>query len=385
MSSKAKAIAVFDISSSSVGGAHALLEQREGDTGVTFLVQERRDSGFEDELDIERFVNDTARALEVVIDHVRTADVHHPEYIQVVLSSPWYSSYTRTISYKKDTTFSCTRRLVDSLIEKEVAFLLQQPNENGTAFGSGFKLVEQQLSLVLLNGYETADPYGKKAQAMELTLVVTLVPEIVVERFTSILRRSYGDRPIHVTTGAHAAFVALRDNGGIAPDSAIIDVGEEVTDVALVKNGLFVSQHSFPVGTYELYRALKEISGSTVEARALVEGYRLRKLSPSNMRIVEKALHLFSTAWIKSLRHTVEGGQSGFHFPSQYYICTDQRFEQVLSTLVAEDEFLRQSTFSQELHVSVVDDNQVSAKIKTMTSEVPDTGLLTGILFSERV
>jgi len=194
MSSKTKAVAVFDISSSSVGGAHALVENSGDNTAVTFLVQERRDSGLEEELNIERFVEDTAKALEVVIDHVRTADLHHPEYIQVVLSSPWYNSYTRTIMYNKTTLFSCTKRLVDSLIEKEIAFLLKQPTASGTAFGEGFRVVEQQLLQVRLNGYESADPYGKKVQSLELILVVTLAPEIVVERIyqylASQLRRS---------------------------------------------------------------------------------------------------------------------------------------------------------------------------------------------------
>jgi hypothetical protein len=386
MSSKAKAIAVFDISSSSVGGAHALIERGDGEkNSVNFLVQERRDSGLEEELNIERFVEDTAKALEVVISHVRTADVHHPEFIQVVLSSPWYNAYTRTITYTKLAPFTCTKRLVNSLIEKEIDFLLKQPAANGAPFGEGFKVVEQQLSQVLLNGYESSDPYGKKAESLELTLTVTLTPEIVVERFTSIIRRSYGDRTINVTTGPHAAFVALRDNGGIEANSVIIDVGEEVTDVAFVKNGLFLSQHSFPVGTYELYHALSASTGSTLEARALVEGYRLAKLSPNSMRIVEKSLQSFSESWIQALRTIVEQGQVGFHFPSYCYVCADNRFETIFTTLVMADPYLKHNTVSQDIQALFVDVLQLSANVKNANSEHVDTALLLGALFSERL
>ncbi len=209
------------------------------------LVQERRDSGLEEELTIERFVENTAKALEVVINHVRTADVHHPKLIQIVLASPWYNSNTRTIVYNKSTEFTCTQRLIDSLIEKEIAYLLKQPSDNGQPYGKEFTVVEQQLSQVKLNGYETTDPYGKKVQSLELTLAVTLVPTIVVERFKSILRRSYGDRTINVTTGPYAAYIALRDNSNVQSDCVMIDVGEEVTDIAFIKNGLFLYQHSF--------------------------------------------------------------------------------------------------------------------------------------------
>ncbi len=385
MSSKARAIAVFDISSSSVGGAHALIDASGSAAAVTFLVQERRDSGLDEELNIERFVEDSAKALEVVIDQVRTADVHHPEYIQVVLSSPWYTSLTRTITYTKTTVFTCTKRLADSLIEKEIAFLLKDPAIAGTAFGDGFKVAEQQLSNILLNGYESNDPYGKKAQTLELTLMVTLIPDIVAERFTSILRRSYGDRTINVTTGVHAAFVSLRDNGGIESPCVIIDVGEEVTDVAVVKNNGLQSQHSFPIGTYELYRALGAVTKSTAQARALVEGYRLKKLTPSNVRIVEKALQAFSQKWIEGCRAVVEAVHDGMRMPSQYYISADQRFEAIFPALISADAFLRHGTVSQSINATFITAAQLSAGIKTASADLPDASLAIGALFSERL
>jgi len=392
--SKAKAIAVFDISSSSVGGAHALVEQvvpsrkdavQQSRTKVTLLVQERRDSGLEDEINIERFVEDTAKALEVVINHVRTADVHHPELIQVVLASPWYSTHTRTITYSKTTNFTCTQRLIDELIEKEIAYLLKQPAENGEAFGSDSKVVEQQLSHIMLNGYETADPYGKKTRSLELTLTVTLVPAIVVERFTSIIRRSYGDRTINVTTGPYAAYVSLRDNGGVADNCVVIDVGEEVTDVAFVKNGNFLYQHSFPVGSYELFRSVSSLTGSMVEARALLEAYRLKKLTATHERTIKKSLAAFSAVWQHELQAVVEAGQYGFTFPSEWYVIADARFQEIFTSLIANDAFLSQSAGVEQIRAVFVDPLHTSAIVTVASADNPDTSLAVGALFAERL
>lgn len=385
MSSTSTAIAVFDISSSSVGGAHALIETRDGESVVSLLVQERRDSALEEELDIERFVENTAKALEVVISHVRTADVHHPKLIQVALSSPWYSSFTRVISYSKDSLFSCTKRLVDSLIEKEIDRLLKEPNENGEALGKGFKVVEQQLAQVKLNGYETNDPYGKKVQSLELTIMVTLVPEIVVDRFQSILRRSYGARTINVTTGPYAAFVALRDHSAVQKDCVIIDVGEEVTDIAFVKNNLFLYQHSFPIGTYEFYRTLSAHTGSSVEARALVEAYRLKKLSPGSVRTVEKALAHFSKLWQAALQQTVEHGQQGFQFPSHCYVTADARFETIFTEIVKHDSFLLHSAGTTEIKTHFMNGETFSNSVRTSSTDIPDAALVAAALFSERL
>ncbi len=386
MASQATPIAVFDISSSSVGGAHALVSRNSSDNvAVTMLVQDRRDSGLDDELNVERFVEETTKALDVVIDHVRTADVHHPESIQVLLSSPWYVSHTRTIIYNKTTVFTCTRRLIDSLIEKEVAFLLKQASGSGDAFGKDFKVVEQQVSEILVNGYPTGDVFGKKGQSLEITIMVTLVPSIVVDRFTSMLRRSYGDRKIHVTTGVHAAFVALRDNGGIQANCVIIDVGEEVTDIAFVKNNLFVSQHSFPIGTYELYRLLGSATGSLSEARTLVEAYRLKKLSPGNVRIIEKAIQAFASGWQEALHVAVEEGTNGFRIPAHWYVAADQRFESLFPSIIINDTFLKHTSGVKELQVIFLKALLFSASTKVLSAESPDTSLTIGALFLERL
>lgn len=385
MASQATPIAVFDISSSSVGGAHALVEYKNDVPTVTMLVQERRDSGLDEELNIQRFVENTTKALEVVIQHVRTADVHHPEYIQVVLSSPWYTSHARTIVYNKSTVFTATKRLVDSLIEKEVEFLLKETTANGDAFGSNFKVVEQQVSSVLLNGYPTTEPYGKKVQSMEINLIVTLVPTIVVDRFTSAIRRSYGDRTINVTTGPHAAFVSLRDHTASNTDCIIVDVGEEVTDIAFVKNGLFLSQHSFPFGTYELYRSLSAVTGSSVEARALIEAYRLKKLSPGNVRLVEKAIAHFAAQWQQALHGAAEQSAAGFRIPAQWYVVADKRFETLFPILIESDAYLQHAGSATAVSAVFLDPMNFVSKVRSATAEGIDTSLALGALFMERI
>lgn len=386
MSSKSTAVAVFDISSSSVGGAHVLLEKtHEGKPVLKVLVQERRDSDLEEEINIQRFVDDTAKALEVVIGHVRTADIHHPALIQVVLGSPWYTSYVRTIIYSKNALFTCTKRLMDSLIEKEIDHVLKQTTDDGEMLSKSFKVVEQQLAQIKLNGYETSDPYGKKAQSLELSITITLVPKIVVDRFNSVIRRSYGSRTIAVTTGPYAAYVALRDNGGAQADCVIVDVGEEVTDVVFVKNNLFLSQHTFPVGTYELYRTLSEATGSTVEARALVEAYRLKKLSPGSVRTVEKALKHFSTLWEKALQEVVESGQYGLRFPSACFVTADARFETIFTAIIMNNVYLKHSAGGADIKAHFIGAERFASAVKMDNGDRPDAGLVIAALFAERL
>jgi hypothetical protein len=76
-------VAIFDISSSSVGGAHALITKAANTEiplveKVAILAQARSEAPLQTELNIERFVAEALKGLETVATAVRKADVHHP-------------------------------------------------------------------------------------------------------------------------------------------------------------------------------------------------------------------------------------------------------------------------------------------------------------------
>ncbi len=290
-------VAVFDISSSSVAGAHTLIPKgvvhppAGGGTKVSVLASTRLFSELKEDINIERFVEQTITQLANVIATLKSADNHHPKYIQVILASPWFISQTRTIVYNKTTDFVCTQKLIDSLIDKEIAFIIENDMERFGSMGKDALIIEKQLSMIKLNGYSTGKPFGKKAQSLELSLVVTVSPKAIVERFKNELEKGYGHCPIGFTTSPYATFVASRDFLGAKDELMVIDVGEEITDVAFVKNNLFLYQHSFPIGMYELYRSLVQSGvASTTEATAVIESFYQGKLSAATTSTVQKEL-----------------------------------------------------------------------------------------------
>lgn len=383
-------VAIFDISSSSVGGAHALIKKPLHGTvplseKVAILAQSRALAPLQEELNIERFVAEALKGLQTVATAIRKQDVHHPQYIQIVLASPWYTSQTRTITYSKSTPFLCTEKLVHNLVDKEIEYVLTHEKDRFGKLGHEYTIVEKQLSLVKLNGYVTHSPYGKRAKSIEVYLTVTIAPKKVLEQCTDLLHRIYGVREIGITTSAYTTFVSMRSEAASADESVIVDVGEEVTDVAFVKDELFLYQHSFPFGTYELLRVLAvEGNHTTSEAIAVLEAYRMQKLSVKAKSAVDKALTIFVSSWQKGLQAVIDEGHYGFTLPSLWYVIVAPQFTQLIQTILTKDPYLTHRA-SAPITATMITPEIFNGSVKAAPDTVLDVPLGLGLLFIERL
>jgi Tfp pilus assembly PilM family ATPase len=381
----AQPVAMYDVSSSSVGGAHILINKH-NDVKAVVLAQVRVDALLQEDINMDHFVNDTIRNFESVVTKIQKADIHKPTYVQLVLASPWYVSQTRTIQYKKEAPFTCTQKLIDSLVEKEIQYVLEHDLERFGAFGKEGMIVEKQLSLIKLNGYITSSPVGKKAEMIELYVTITVAPKTIVERFLDTLRRAYGTKHIGITTSPYTSFVVARDYLKASHECVVIDVGEEVTDVAFIKDNLFLYQHSFPVGTYEIYRALTDHGNHTVlEAKVLIESYRLGKVTGPSKDAIEKAIVTFRAAWQEGLQKILDDGHYGFCLPEQCYIISDPRFELIFSDIISTDPFIQHTCSRGIVHPIAINGPVLAPYVKTIDGTDPDIPLGTAALFVERL
>lgn len=383
-----KPVAVFDISSSSVAGAHILLPHAEqvDKLKVSVLAHARGHAELKEDITIERFVEQTIDQLDKVITTLKKADTHNPSYIQVLLASPWFVSQTRTISYKKTTSFVCTQKLIDSLVEKEMQYIMEHDMERFGSFGKDGVIIEKQLSEIKLNGYSTNDPFGKKTESVELFLVVTVSPKMIIDRFRDALGRHYGHTKIGFTTSPYATYIVSRDYLKAPKELMVVDIGEEITDVAFIKNGIFLYQHSFPVGSYELYRTFSAHNVSSVtEAEALLETFRLGKISDNEKALIQKSLDTYGVTWQKSFEDILSTGHYGFALPTHVYIVGDYRFDHFFSNLITSDPVLIHATPASAPVSIFISQETIGEHIVSLENEHIDETIIIASLFTARL
>lgn len=380
-------VAVFDISSSSVAGAHVLIPKKNDTTGkVSILASSRLLSKPKEDLTIERFVDGTIEQLEKTIALLKKADNHTPEHIQILLASPWFISQTRSISYNKSSAFVCTQKLVDSLIEKEIAYIIEHDMERFGAMGKDGIIIERQISQIKLNGYSTTEPFGKKIESLELFLVVTVAPKSIIERFKAVFQKDYAKAVIKFTTSPYATFVVSRDFLSAPNESLIIDIGEEITDIACVKNELFLYQYSFPMGLFELYRALASKNNiSLSETHALIESFKLAKLSAPMTSSVQKILEDFGAAWGRSFQETLNLGQNSIKLPEISYIISDSRFDSLFVDVLKQDLFLQHVAGNPTYTAIVITQDSLSLYVTSLDVGAIDVTIIVASLFASRM
>src|SRR3990167_9340196 len=108
---------VFDIGSSSVGGALFYIEKSK----VPQIIHSVREPlVLLPKLDVDQFLSLTFKTLSTVAEKISKAGVGAPDKIFCVLGPAWYGSQTRIIKLVKNTPFTFTTKLADELIQKEI-------------------------------------------------------------------------------------------------------------------------------------------------------------------------------------------------------------------------------------------------------------------------
>ncbi len=381
-------IAVFDISSSSIAGAHALIPKgREDNPHVSILASTRVFTEPKPDINIEQFVSSALTNIDAVISTLHKADNHKPKDVHVLLASPWFLSQSRTIIYTKTTSFICTQKLIDSLIDKEITFVLEHDMGRFGSMGKEGTIIEKQITKITLNGYTTNNPFGKKTQSLEVSLTVTVSPRQIIEGFKEHIHKGYGGAHIQFTTSPYATFIVARDFLKAPSEVMIVDIGEETSDIAFIKNDLFLYQQSFPVGFYELYRQIASTNRTTLsETRALIETFRLGKLSAIMTSNVQKSLEASGEIWGKALVEHIGGdGSQIVKIPSNIYIVSLTPFSLFFSAYIEHDPFITHAVGATALTLTILDNPTFKEHISSLDPEQVDDTLGIGALFATRV
>lgn len=243
-------VALFDIGSSSVGGALVAFSAEKDGSSPTVLWSQRNEISFQETVNIEHFLQGILSTLKTVAKAMSVAAREHPTAIFCTLSSPWCLSQTRIVKSSLAQSSIVTEKIINALVDAEVAAF----RSGLTSYLESGVMLEQKIMRVGLNGYATQKPYGKRAQDIDISLYVSAAPQ----SFLNMIRQPVEEifhRPVdQYHSLALVSFSALRDLSPERENFLICDIGGEVSDLSLVKNNILVETVSFPKGMMTFIR-----------------------------------------------------------------------------------------------------------------------------------
>jgi len=350
---KEELMLVFNIGSSSVDGA-LFWVRKFGKPQIVFSTKEP--IHIEKKVDIDRFLFSTIQSLEVVVNKIYKANLGAPSKIFCVLSSPWYTSQTRIINFKKNTSFIFTTKLADELVKKEINLFEEENLIKYAKIGDSIRAIELKNIKMTLNGYETSKPLNQKAKELEMNIFISISGEQVLKKIEDTIAKHFHFNQIKFSSFIMASFAVVRDVFAQQEDFLLVDIGGEVTDIFMTKKNILRESISFPLGHNFLIRGVASNLGCTInEANSLVSLFKDGHAEESIAQKLTLIMSQLKTDWLKKFQESLASLSNDISIPAIIYLSIDKNFADFFSETIKTEQFSQYTLTESKFEVVVLD------------------------------
>ena len=328
---------VLDIGSSSVGGAFFYM-QANGTPKIVYSVREGIQ--LEDKIDFERFLFLTVRSLEKILENVSKKGIGVPKRIFCVLSSPWYASQTRTILFSKDTEFVFNTKLADSLIQREISLFEEEHLAKSIHSGQNIRPIELKNMKTMLDGYVIRKPLSKKAKQVEMTIFISMSPEIVLSKIEGAIDKYFHSKVVRFSSFAMSAFTVARDMFVQQENFLLVDIGGEVTDISMVKKDTLCQSISFPMGRNFMIRGIADsLKYSLDEAKSFLSIFKDDHMVDMTEEKFKPIVDDLRNQWLKNFQTALVNLSNDISIPATIFVTIDKDLAEFFSQTIKAEQF----------------------------------------------
>ena len=328
---------VFDIGSSSIGGALFVMQKN---NVPQMIYSVREPIALEKEISFDRFLTLTLKSIEIVANKISTQGLGAPKKVFCVLSSSWYASQTRTIILKKNTPFIFNSKLADSLIEKEIKLFEDECEKQYMHTGSKILPIELKNMQITLNGYVVPKPLNQKTQELEMTIFVSMSGEDILKKIKETIGRHFHSENIKFSSFTIASFVVVRDLFVQQDSFLLMDIGGEVTDISMVKKDILRSSISFSLGcNFFIRRVASTLDCSLNEAVSYISLYKEGHVADSALSKIEPIINKLKAEWLTKFQESLVNLSNDISIPSTIFLTVDQDLVNFFSEIIKSEQF----------------------------------------------
>lgn len=372
---------VFDISSSSVGAALFHIEKSK----IPKIIQVVREPiMLLPKMDVDQFLSLTFKTLSTVAEKISKAGVGAPKKIFCLLGPTWYGSQTRVIKLAKNTPFTFTTKLADELIQKEVHLFKEEHSLQYLEEGEQSVPIELKNLKIALNGYPTENPLDQRAEELEMTIFISMGGRFFLERVQGIIRDHFHREEIKFSSLAMASFTTVRDLNALG-DFLLVDIGGEMTAIALVKKDILSESSSFPMGRNFIIReAARELGTTLEEAKSLISLYK-DEHAEGRVRIkLEKAIGQARSDWLKKFQECLAGLSRDISIPSAIFVTANPDLADFFSETIKNEQLSQYTLTDSKFKISFLNTEALHGAASFQGNVARDSALAIGSIYINR-
>lgn len=359
--------AVYHIGTSSVGVGIVQLAKNKAPQILHSL---REPIPYRESVTSERFVTDMLDTVKLAntrllkeSGHIKIRSVYY------IFSSPWAVTQTKVVNITEKHPFVVSKGLIDKAIS----------SEDSQASDKTLKLIEKKIIDIKLNGYHISDPYGKKATEAEVSLFTSFIPKALFDSVQDVARLTYHSKNTKAFSCALASFSAIRDIFHEDSDFMFLDIGGELSDLMIVKDGLVAETGSFPLGGHFLLRSLKNtLSISAEEATSLAHVYEDNTIEAAFAEQIGPVIEDAAKEWATHFRNAVRKIGNGVILPMKLFVVLHNDFHRFFEKALTASFIPISGENDVPVVVSFIDYNELTSSVSF--SETADKDPFIGIV-----
>jgi len=250
----------------------------------------------------------------------------------VSIASPWYVSLTKKLLLEdSNKPILFTKKLIEDAIAREEASF---EKNSGLKSNDPFVL-EKSVVQARLNGYETNNPYNKKARSVELSMYFGLTSKGIAMDIQNSINSVCGIKIVDIHSFPFIAYNIIRDVFADDRNFLFMDIAGEVTDIISVRDGFFGETASFPSGRNMLVEKIASVLKITTDvATSQLNLYADGDLSGEEAKKIENIVNQFENDWLSLAQKTINSMNNGMLGISKIFIVADGDVEFVFSEYI---------------------------------------------------
>tara|TARA_Y100000031_G_scaffold101393_1_gene111162 strand:- start:2510 stop:3763 length:1254 start_codon:yes stop_codon:yes gene_type:complete len=398
---KGKLAVIFDIGSASVGAA---LVGFAPDTLPKIFYTTRREIPFLKKIEAERLTASMLKTLELVAHDIQKEGFSHarftlfgsikPALVSYFLASPWHVSQVRDIYRQEEESFRVDRDLVRELVSHEMDDFKKLHGGSGTVSFSErdgetkqdnlhekHTIIEGDILDIKLNRYHVADPLGKTARELDMTLFVSSAPQTLIRSIGDVGDREFSGTESRLSSFTFSFFNTVRDIWHDKENFLLIDISGEVTDLSIIKEGRILETASFPVGRNTILRNLSSKHISFNEAESLLNLYYQNKIGTDEAAYIKSALQSAQDMWLQLFAKELQELASQILFPNDIFLVVDAPLDAWFKEVITSDKLYDLSTTGEPFDVILLDTKTLAPYCQSVRWVDKDPFLIVESLF----
>lgn len=349
---KPKRYLVIDIRSSSVSVAIVNLAKK--DPEIEFVSKKSLHSLNPSSENIDKFISDMVNLVDKTLEEVISVGLPKLSIgkknnikindILVTYGSPWNKVFTKDIKIKKEKPFIFTKKKFDEIIEQQIKSEGKDLTTN--------KIVEKDVTHVILNGYELSNPFDKEAKEITISFYLSFISKKIIEAIETKIDSHFHKAKIINRTFPLILFTSIRDTFMNAHTFTFFDISGEVTDFGVINQGSFVYIGSIPIGKNHIIREVSRVCNiENSVASSILSLIAKGEADESCTKDISSVLEKIEQDWINGIKKLLN--ENKIHVPKMSFLTADEDGLEFFSKVLNKS-FAKRNLFETEQDIQVI-------------------------------